>query len=292
MWEDKPSSDPSIFEEPFLKTGPMPPPFSIPPPPGGHSPIPPLAPPPLPSAGVPPPMPPPPPLPPLASQEVGGLPRTAEEMADHGVFDEPHMAREVGHIPAGTPGMGRFADLLAERRAATSPATSWGVTLLLVAIAGPWAVVATFLSALYGEMGAAGLLAIVLVAPLTEEILKVSVPAWIVERRPWLFISRLQILLCGLAAGFAFGFLENLLYLFVYIENPSPAIIMWRWLICTPMHMGWSMVAAWGLAVAWREGMDRRERPELTRAYPYTIAAIVLHGLYNAFAVVADLFIE
>jgi hypothetical protein len=38
--------------------------------------------------------------------------------------------------------------------------------------------------------------------------------------------------------------------------------------------------------------MDRRERPELTRAYPYTIAAIVLHGLYNAFAVVADLFIE
>ncbi len=151
--------------------------------------------------------------------------------------------------------------------------------------AGPFAV----LGALLGTGDA--LLAIVLitvVGPVTEEIMKIALPLWVVERRPYLFRNSAQIALCGAFSGLAFAALENVLYLEIRIPNPPAALVQWRWTVCVALHMGCSRIAAMGVQRVWRETMQSLTRPKLALAMPYVVTAIVVHGSYNALAVLLE----
>jgi RsiW-degrading membrane proteinase PrsW (M82 family) len=196
---------------------------------------------------------------------------------DHSVWDEPTTSSELaGPRPPDAPG---YAEWLQSRRA--SFARSWALTLALAAVSGLWGI----LGALLGSGPSAGLLAVVLFAPLVEEMAKISAPLMIVETRPYLFRSPLQILLCALASGLAFASIENFVYFNIYISNPSPELVAWRWTVCVALHAGCSLIAGLGVARIWRDVWSRRAKPRLAMGLPCFFAAMVVHGLYNSFAV-------
>jgi hypothetical protein len=203
-----------------------------------------------------------------------------EEIAEHNVWDEPGVSAKP------PPSALTYSEWIERRRAETHWIHTWILTFCIAIVAGPFAIV----TALFGSgQTFFSILAIVLFAPLVEEIGKVAVALWAVEKRPFYFRSGLQIAICAAAGGLAFAVIENLLYLHVKIENPSAAIIQWRWTVCVALHVTCSLIASLGLIRIWRDAWTRRARPRLSLASPFLIAAMVVHGLYNGTVLILDL---
>ncbi len=209
------------------------------------------------------------------------LPGTPPE-PEHSVWDEPGLSPELsGTVPDSAVTWHRHFLAMS---AATSTRMTWLVTICVALVAGPLAVP----GAMMQSVGGSGLLLLVLIGPTAEEVLKVALPAWIVERRPWLYRSPAQILLCAVAAGVAFGVVENLIYLNVYIDKPTPQIVWWRWTVCLLLHASCSLIAGWGVVRTWREFQARQSLPQIALAAPALTTAIVVHGLYNATALILE----
>lgn len=202
-----------------------------------------------------------------------------EDMSDYSVWDEPTLSSELG-VSIDSRKEHGFAKKMELRRSETSAGFSWTITFLIALAAGPWAVIGAFWQG-YGG----GLLAIIIFGPTIEEVMKIAAAALIAEEKPWLFRSGFQIAICALAGGMVFAIIENLLYLHVYIPDPSPGLIRWRWTVCVALHMGCTFVAGIGIIRVWRDAWKNRTRPNISLAFPYLVAAILIHTLYNTFAV-------
>ncbi len=217
-------------------------------------------------------------------REVRNSAAPGEDLADpvsteslepgHSVFDEPSTPRDQ-HGPG-------YADWLAQRRAAVGPLISLAVCALLAVVSGLLAVLATLIA---GDPASGGVLLLVLFGPMIEEVMKLAAPSYIVEAHPYLFRARWQIIFVAAGSGLGFSAVENLLYIHVYIKDPSPEIIAWRWSVCVAMHVACSIVASLGLARAWSHAMRHHLKPDITRGVSLLITAIVIHGTYNAFAI-------
>lgn len=205
---------------------------------------------------------------------------TPDEKIDHTVWDEPGVSADLaGPVPDGEL---TYAEWLDVRRAETGFAWSWLVALGVALAAGPWAILGAF----YGSgQTMFSILAICVFGPVVEEVMKTAAVMVVVEKRPFLFRHPVQVLLCAVAGAAVFACVENVLYLHVYISNPSEWLVRWRWSVCVVLHTGCTLVAAMGIMRVWRDLWRRRARPRLTLAYPYLVAAIMIHGTYNAFAV-------
>ncbi|MDA3874195.1 MAG: PrsW family glutamic-type intramembrane protease [Kiritimatiellae bacterium] len=155
---------------------------------------------------------------------------------------------------------------------------------MLSLIAGPLAV----FSAFFTQGPGAGFLLLVVAGPLIEEIGKVMGPLMVVERNPARFSNRSQILFCALASGLVFSIIENILYLTVYIPNPSSALIWWRWTVCVALHTGCSFIAGWGVGNIWHEADQSCTPPKLETGAPLLVTAVVVHGVYNFLALMLD----
>jgi len=206
------------------------------------------------------------------------------EAIDHGVWDEPGLSPSLaGPTP---PEQLTYARWLERHRHDVSWAKSWWVTAGVALAAGPWAVLGAFWG---GAQTFFSILAITVFGPVVEEVMKTALLFYVMERKPYLFRSAGQITICALAGGFAFACIENLLYLHVYIAEPSPGLVHWRWTICVALHMGCSSIVGLGLMRIWREVWGRRVCARLTVAYPYLLTAVVLHGAYNALAILISM---
>lgn len=199
---------------------------------------------------------------------------------DASVWDEPTTSAALsGQTPEDATTYARWLDArLAER----DVGKSWALTGLIALAAGPLAVMGAFWGSGQTTLS---VLAIVVFGPVVEEASKLALPTFIVERKPHLFVSRAQILVCGGAAGLAFAAIENLLYLHVYVPNPSAALVAWRWTVCVALHVGCSMIGAIGLALEWHDAIGARRKPDLVRAARWLTIAAVTHGAYNGLAV-------
>lgn len=218
-----------------------------------------------------------------AAQRAQEVPSPSEDQAvEHSVFDEPALAGMRTADPAHPLA---YANWLERKRAETTFAGSWCVTLGAALVAGPFAVVGAFVGP---PESAGGIIALTIFGPLAEEMLKVATALWLVEKKPYLFRSPAQILVCAAASGFAFAALENLLYLHVYVPHPSPDLVAWRWTVCVALHVSCTLLAHLGVLRMWRDLWARRARPNLALAYPFLLAAWVLHGLYNTFALLLE----
>lgn len=209
-----------------------------------------------------------------------------EDEAQRSVFDEPSSQSDFVSRPANALD---YATLYRERSALTTTAYSTLVTVALALVSGPAAIIGAFM----GGFGAAtptavGSFAIVVVGPILEEVLKTTAIAITIDRRPWLFLSRAQILAIGVVSGFAFAFVENLIYLTVYVQQPSAALATWRWTVCVALHVGCSLIASLGFARVWASSNAEATKPRLETATPFVIAAIVIHGVYNAVALALE----
>ena len=157
----------------------------------------------------------------------------------------------------------------------------------LCAASGLFAILCAFAK---GSLGF-GLLAVAVGAPVVEETAKVVLPLMCLEKEPWRFRGVSSIALTCLCSALVFATIENLLYFHVYIpkDKLTAGIIQYRLTVCTLMHVACTMISTCGLARAWREakkGLSAFSTPTVT---PYLVVAMVIHGLYNAVAMIFSL---
>lgn len=239
------------------------------------------------------------------------------------VFDEPHMRSNAGPFDPQPPAPGRsgdeaddpsplesvwnepavtalhaaagpgtvtpYARWLVEGRARFGWVRSWLVTCGLMVAAGPLALLSAFWSAGHTWFH---VLALTVFGPLVEELGKIMAALITVEKWPFIFRSQWQILICCAAGGAVFAVLENLLYLHVYVREPSAELIFWRWTVCTGLHVGCSLIAAWGVVRVWKDVWQYQRPPRVEVGYPYWMTAIVIHGVYNAFALMFEMLVS
>ncbi len=198
---------------------------------------------------------------------------------DHGeawdaVGDEPAL-RWTGRTDLPT-----FGSIYVERRESTTEGRRWSAVALAVFVAGPFAVLGAFIGGTSG-FGLGVLLVVVTLGPLTEEVLKASGALYLAEQRPWMVPAGWVLPLVTLAAGLVFAAIENIVYLNVYIADPTPEIARWRWIAGPLLHGGASFIAGLGVRRMWMTTHRDRSAPRLRHAAPYLVGAVVVHGGYN-----------
>jgi len=220
-----------------------------------------------------------------ASAVLASETKSPDQAVEHTVWDEPALSGELaGDIPDTAL---TYAKWLRSKIDATTPSVSWMTTFPLALVSAPLAIVGVFVLRVQG-MGSFGCMALVVFGPIIEEILKISSALLIVEKRPYLFKSERQIVLICVFSGLVFAFMENLLYLNLYIANPTPALILWRWTACVLLHSGCTAVSSIGLAKVWRDATANLRKPRLSLMTKYVAAACVIHGIYNFTAIFLD----
>lgn len=201
---------------------------------------------------------------------------------DHSVWDEPGLSRTLsGDTPDhAVTWFGHYTRI----RQSTSREKSWLITILTAIIGGPLAILGTLVEgATQSE-----LLTAIAIGPTVEEVMKVALPLWIVEKRPWLFRSATQILICCFASGLAFAAVENVIYLRFYIPDPSASVAQWRWTVCVLLHSSCSLLAGAGVVRMWKLFQAEKTTPQITYAGTALLSAIVMHGSYNAIATLLE----
>ncbi len=131
--------------------------------------------------------------------------------------------------------------------------------------------------------------AVVLFGPIIEELLKASGALYLAEQRPWLVPRAGSLVVITMAAAVAFASIENVLYLTVYIDDPEPFIVVWRWTVATSLHVAASMIAGIGVARMWVRTHRHGEAPDMRHARPWLAAAAIVHGSYNLAVTIAEL---
>ena len=213
---------------------------------------------------------------------VGSVPAPAgREAAEHNVWDEPAYRAAGAGPPQNALTYDRWYRATLGR---TSAGWSWTVTLLAMASGGPFAVAGAVLKQ---EIFPHPLTAFV-IAPVLEEMLKVGAALLVLETCPYLFRSGRQILVAVIGSALVFATLENLLYLHVYVPDPAPDLQLWRWTVCTTLHVGATTIAGLGLLRMFRlsrpvSGRTEYAKPRVPHAFPYIVGAVILHGTYNLF---------
>lgn len=215
----------------------------------------------------------------------GVKPPTVDGIVD-GVATEPALADVSAASDARLVRKAWYAEQWAKPRRGSQAAVFLG----LCAVSGLFAVVCAFGK---GAIGWAAL-AIVIGAPVVEEIGKAAGPLMVMEKRPWLFRGPSSLLLIGLVSGLIFATIENLLYFFVYIEPEklTPGIVLWRLIVCTAVHIAGASISCAGLARAWTHAAREKGPFSMDMAVPFFIGAIVLHGTYNLGALFWSLLCE
>lgn len=159
--------------------------------------------------------------------------------------------------------------------------------VFLVLVSCALGIVCSLVQEALGGMGPAGVL---LFVPVIEELGKTIGVITLLERRPWLIGGNMEVFSVCALSGLFFATAENLLYLYVYIPNASPEIALWRWTVCTALHVVCCLVSAVGLAAEWRDAARKKGLGRFAVAASWLVAAMVIHGLYNAFATVRAAF--
>lgn len=201
--------------------------------------------------------------------------------AERSVFDEPTYSKELGgEVPENALTYERF---LAEKIDTISPFESWFFCSVLVLFSGVFAIAGSMMSELtnMGLTASIQFVAIAVFAPVIEEVMKTALLLWGVEQKPYWFRSPMQLMIMGACSGFIFAAIENVLYLTVYIDEPSLGIIVWRWTVCVGLHTGTTMIATLGLVKIWRRVMRTGKFARAEIGARYLFFAILLHGIYN-----------
>ncbi len=203
---------------------------------------------------------------------------------DGHVGDEPVLRPVAAGLPA-------YRDDYAARRAATPEVRRWLVVGAATLVAGPLGVIGAFLGA-FASVGSLPVVifAVVLIGPTVEEFVKAASGLYLAEQRPWLVPTGWVLVAIVVAGGLGFAAIENWIYLNVYIEDPSDAIIRWRWIFGPLIHGSASFLAGIGVRRIWEHTHQTGERPNAHRATPWFIAAVALHGTYNFVAVLLEVF--
>ncbi|MCK5843331.1 MAG: PrsW family intramembrane metalloprotease [Victivallales bacterium] len=216
--------------------------------------------------------------------------KTAVQSVEHTVWDEPALSGEfAGAVPETALTYGKW---LRGKIDFTSSAKSWIATFLLAIASAPFAIVGVF-ALHYRAYGGliVGATAVIL-GPVLEEMLKIAAALVTIEKRPYLFKTAGQIVITCVLSGLVFAFIENLLYLKIYVPHPTSALILWRWTVCVALHSGCTAISSMGLVKMWRSAVTDLKKPRLPLTTKYIATACVVHGVYNLTAIFLNPFFK
>ncbi len=209
-----------------------------------------------------------------------------EQAVERSVWDElstsPELTGDTPHDAL------TYQKWLVKHHRQTTVLRSWAITIAVTLLAGIWAVLGSLWSGMQTTF-TFGLLATVVFGPVAEEVMKIAAALYIVEKRPYLFRSPLQIVICVLASAVVFATIENVIYLNIYDSTPSSTMVYWRWTVCVALHVGCSLIAGLGLVRIWADMWKHCRRPTMSLGFPFLVTAILVHGAYNAFVTVLSL---
>lgn len=158
-----------------------------------------------------------------------------------------------------------------------------GILAGLALLSGLFAIVSAIIRQL--TIGMPDLLSAVMVAPPVEEILKIAIPIMVLEHRAhWLSRGK-DLVWFAIGSALVFSVVENLLYMFVYLENPSAELLLWRWTACTAMHVSATALSGVGLMRAYERGLRTNQKPRFAWEWRWLVGAIAVHMAYNAYAI-------
>ena len=126
------------------------------------------------------------------------------------------------------------------------------------------------------------------VAPIVEEALKPVGIYWLQARWPELLPNRFFTAALAGLSGLTFGYLESLVYLYVYHPHHGAAFVVVRLTITPAMHMVASFIMGLGISRQLIEGAYGRS-PFPGASRPYFVAAMAVHGGYNLLVTVLAL---
>lgn len=169
------------------------------------------------------------------------------------------------------------------RQGASGSPGSIGKLAGLALVSGLFAIVSAIARQISFELPV--ILPAVLVAPPVEEILKVAFPIMVLEHRAKWLSRGTDLLWFAMGSALVFSVVENLLYVFVYIESPTAGILAWRWIACMAMHVAASGLAGIGLMKAHERGLRTNQKPRFVLEWRWLAAAIAVHMAFNAVAV-------
>ena len=158
-------------------------------------------------------------------------------------------------------------------------------TLVVALIGGVFGIFGAFV----GETQTGGLILLpILGAPIIEEALK-PVGVYLLQARwPHLLLGRAHTAFLGALAGLTFGVIEALVYVYIYVPDPSDAFVTYRFTWPLVMHTFCSMLVGLGITrqvISWANGENAL--PKSSRNL--YIAAVTIHATYNTMAVILSL---
>jgi RsiW-degrading membrane proteinase PrsW (M82 family) len=164
---------------------------------------------------------------------------------------------------------------LAPVRPERTPLAAWAVPV--IAIGGS---VLAILGSIIQEATALPILATFFVAPMVEESMKPVGLYILLAYRPEVLTSRFYTARLAAMAGAGFGAIESTVYVTVYVENPTPEFIAFRYTVPVLLHTVASFIFGFGINQRLKASMWG-EVPFLSGNWPYFVAAIALHSAYN-----------
>ncbi|MBN2723609.1 MAG: PrsW family intramembrane metalloprotease [Deltaproteobacteria bacterium] len=206
------------------------------------------------------------------------------ELSEQSVWEEPNFNGELAVMPQGAK---TYESWFKAGIASTSYRKSILITVMVALSAGPWAIIGAFAG--FSSYSAFQFINLVLFGPLMEEVLKTGALFWVVEKRPFFFKSKYQIIFAAMMGGLIFGVIENVVYLKIYIDQPTESIIRLRWIVCTSLHTGCSIIAGLGIGRMWKSAMGDYHKPDFSLWFPYLFTAVSVHGVYNGSVLLLEL---
>ena len=164
-------------------------------------------------------------------------------------------------------------------------AAKWHALAPLIALVGG---AFGILAAAYTEFFHGSLLVAFIGAPMIEEALKPLGIYLMLAKWPRTLRNRFYTAFLAALSGVAFAVVENIVYLNVYIEDPSRQVVLWRYTAGLGVHTLCSFIFGLGINEKLLASV-KGEVKFLSCGKRFFITAMVLHSLYNISVTVLEL---
>ena len=188
---------------------------------------------------------------------------------EHSVWDEPALQG----MPIARKGEFNYASWIQERQAQTSEFKSWVLMLGIALLSGPWGVITYFL---YGQnLGWGDYFAAALIAPLIQEMSKIALLLWVIEKKPYWVKGWFQIFTCSLASATFFVSLFNWVGGWM---GTHPFGLWFQWTAFFLMHLLASTISAVGIERVWHPTAYQQKPPVLEAGFHWFRAAFLINA--------------
>ncbi|QEG22577.1 hypothetical protein [Mariniblastus fucicola] len=205
---------------------------------------------------------------------------SSEEDIDHSVWDEPSLTPAVS---ASVPDSAlTYANWLSQRRESWTQWQAWTVTLGVVLLSVPLAAIAAVISLFSGnQFFVTDVILACIAGPIIQEIFKIMVPLWIVEKRPYFFTTWFQFFVFALVSATVFAAVSNF-FLSLAVKEVTRSFFLFQWVGILGLNLITASIATHGLETIWRNTINSGKPPKLDDGYPWFATAIGLHILFAA----------